>query len=179
MMMRSFSLLVVIGAFVMASSVASAGETHPGEAVYQRCAACHLPDGAGVPGAFPPLRKEVRNLASTEKGREYLTFVVLNGVSGRIDVNGVQYRGMMPAVAKDLDDAQIADLLNYLLSAVVVTDNTGGPSTAQTFVSFSADEVEVRRAAITSAHTHRAMLKTRSEALREILKTQKQYTTQK
>ena len=44
--------------------------------IEQRCAACHLSNGAGVPGAFPPLKTDVRKLAGTVAGRRYLALVV-------------------------------------------------------------------------------------------------------
>lgn len=80
--------------------------------VYSRCSACHLANGAGVPGAFPSLRADVRNLARSEAGRKYLILVVLKGVSGPIEVDGKSYKGIMPAQT-GLDDAAVAVVLNF------------------------------------------------------------------
>lgn len=85
-----------------------------GAAIYKRCAACHLANGAGVPGAFPPLRADIRALAGNAAGRRYLALVVIKGVSGPITVEGKPYRGVMPAQA-GLNDAQIAAVLNHIL----------------------------------------------------------------
>lgn len=86
-----------------------------GAALYKRCAACHLPTRAGVPGAYPPLDDHIAAFATSEEGRTYLVTTILRGVAGPIDVNGVAYRGVMPAQA-GLKDAQIAALLNYLVA---------------------------------------------------------------
>ena len=42
---------------ITADAVAAEGAAHPsGEKVYlDNCAACHQPEGTGLPGAFPPL----------------------------------------------------------------------------------------------------------------------------
>jgi mono/diheme cytochrome c family protein len=107
-----------------------------GTAAYQRCAACHLPTGVGVPGAFPPLAADVRNLSQSVAGRNYLALVVMKGISGPLTVEGKTYRGFMPAQA-DLDDAAIALLLNH-----VVTKIAKGASK-----SFTAAEIGIARKA--------------------------------
>ncbi|RMF12010.1 MAG: cytochrome c [Alphaproteobacteria bacterium] len=86
-----------------------------GAALYKRCAACHLSDGAGVPGAFPPLAGRIDAFAATEQGRAYLVMVISKGLAGRIDVNGATYQGVMPAQA-GLTDDNVAELLNFLLA---------------------------------------------------------------
>lgn len=82
-----------------------------GAAVYAaRCAACHQPTGAGVPGAFPPLAGS-EWLAGSERR---LVALVLHGVSGPITVKGNSYNGAMPAFAAQLGDAELAALLSHL-----------------------------------------------------------------
>jgi mono/diheme cytochrome c family protein len=84
-----------------------------GAAVYaQSCASCHQPDGAGVPGAFPPLA-----------GSEWVTGdeatavrIALLGIQGPITVKGASYDGMMPPWRDSLDDAQIAAVLSHIRS---------------------------------------------------------------
>lgn len=85
-----------------------------GALVYKRCAACHLANRAGVPGAFPPLGADIRALAGKPDGRRYLALVVIRGVSGPITVEGKPYRGVMPAQT-GLSDADIAAVLNHLV----------------------------------------------------------------
>lgn len=80
-----------------------------------RCAACHLPDGTGVPGAFPPLAGRLAPLATTAEGREYLVLVVAKGLAGPITVDGANYFGAMAAQTPALDDDGIAAVLNYVV----------------------------------------------------------------
>lgn len=84
-----------------------------GAAVYKRCAACHLADRSGVPGAFPPLKADIQAFARKPEGRGYLVAVVTRGLSGEIRAEGKTYRGMMPAQA-GLNDAQVAAVLNHI-----------------------------------------------------------------
>lgn len=104
-----------------------------GPTLYKRCAACHLPTGAGVPGAYPPLKADVRALAGKVEGRRYLILAVTRGLAGPITVEGKAYRGVMPAQV--LKDDEVAAVLNH-----VVTTIAGGKG------AFSADEVAAVRA---------------------------------
>ncbi len=110
-MMRRFSTLLAFAALAVAGPAVAADD---GATIYKRCAACHLANGAGVPGAFPPLKTDVRALAGTTAGRRYLALVIIRGVSGPITVEGKPYRGMMPAQG-GLNDAQVAAVLNYVV----------------------------------------------------------------
>lgn len=85
-----------------------------GEAAYANCAACHQPDGEGVPGAFPPLAGHAPNLVALESGREYMIKVVLYGLQGPITVLGEEYDVIM-APMPYLSDEDIAAALNYAL----------------------------------------------------------------
>lgn len=97
-------------------AAAPAAAASDGAQVYKRCAACHLADGSGVPGAFPPLKGEVRSFANKAEGRRYLILVVTRGVAGAITVDGKTYRGMMPAQS-GMTDEQIAAVLNHVTAA--------------------------------------------------------------
>ncbi len=77
----------------------------------QNCAACHQPDGMGLKGAFPPLAKSDYLMA--DKKRAVLT--VMNGLEGKIVVNGSEYNGVMPALG--LDDEDLANVLSYVLNS--------------------------------------------------------------
>jgi mono/diheme cytochrome c family protein len=85
-----------------------------GSQVYGSCAACHQANGQGFPGAFPPLSGHAADLY--EADREYLGQVVLFGLQGPITVEGARYAGVMPDW-KSLSDAQIAAVLNFVLSS--------------------------------------------------------------
>jgi len=108
--------LLLSALFAISSSAAFADDAGiaDGAKVYQRCAACHLPNGAGVPGAFPQLAGRVSTIASTDAGRDYLVMAISAGLIGALDVEGVKYRGIMPAQA-GLSDAEIASALNYVV----------------------------------------------------------------
>ena len=103
-----------------------------GEAAYlANCAACHQPTGTGLAGAFPPLAKS-DYLAALDQGK--LIDTVLQGVSGKITVNGVDYDNLMPPMAH-LSDADIAHALTY------VTNSWGNKG-----VSVNEAQVKARRA---------------------------------
>jgi len=83
---------------------------------YQKlCGVCHLPDGKGIPGVFPPLNERLGHWANTEDGRTYLVKIVTQGMSGTIIVDDQNFFGVMPAVGMQLEPASLAVLLNYVL----------------------------------------------------------------
>jgi mono/diheme cytochrome c family protein len=83
-----------------------------GKAVYDRtCTACHQADGSGVPGTFPPVAKSEWVTGS----QEHLVRIILNGVTGPIQVNGETYQGTMPPWGS-LSNAEVAAVSTYLRS---------------------------------------------------------------
>lgn len=92
-------------------------DTTPGLVVYEAsCAACHGFAGEGLRAAFPPLAGNVPRLLAVEGGRQYLVDVLLQGLSGAIEVAGERYEGLMPSWAH-LSDQQLADVLNHVATA--------------------------------------------------------------
>jgi len=84
-----------------------------GEALYQgTCSACHGETGAGIPGAFPPLANSdyLKNLK-----QDALIAIILNGLEGKITVNGAEFDSVMPPHSQLTDDG-IADILTYVLN---------------------------------------------------------------
>ena len=83
-----------------------------GKLVYDDfCAQCHMPDGKGVPGAFPPL-------AGSDWLKEKRTasiHAVKFGQEGEITVNGDTYNGVMTSMG--LSDEEVADVLNYVMNS--------------------------------------------------------------
>ena len=73
-----------------------------GEEIYlDFCIQCHLDNGEGVSGVFPPLAKSdylINNIEMSIRGLKY-------GLSGPIVVNGEQYNGIMQN--QGLDDVEI------------------------------------------------------------------------
>jgi len=107
----------VLTVLLLLGTLESVAETRvaAGEALYQRCAACHLKTGKGVPGMFPPLNQRLRPLMETPLGRDYLAMVIEAGLIGSINVEGLSYRGIMPAQGAAMSNDEVAQLLNYIL----------------------------------------------------------------
>jgi len=80
-----------------------------GKTVYNDiCVTCHLPNGKGVPKAFPPL-------ADSDYLRENQTQsikAVKYGMSGEITVNGITYNSTMSPLG--LSNEEVADVVNYI-----------------------------------------------------------------
>lgn len=100
------------------------------------CASCHQAGGTGIPGAFPPLADHAPELVAASGGREYLIHAVLHGVQGTIEVQGETYSGAMPAWGGSLDDAEVAAVLDYVL-----TEWDGEEALPDGFDAITADEV--------------------------------------
>jgi nitrite reductase (NO-forming) len=88
-----------------------------GAIVYKtNCAACHQPNGTGIPNAFPPLAKS--DFLNSDKIRAIKT--VTGGLQGKLKVNGNEYNGVMPAW--NLTDEEIANVLTFVYNS---WDNSG------------------------------------------------------
>ncbi len=84
-----------------------------GEKLYKRnCIACHQADGKGLPGAFPPIvgSRWVRG----EPDR--MVAIILNGLTGPIEVTGKTYNSIMTPFSSLLDDEQIAAIATFVRS---------------------------------------------------------------
>lgn len=80
-----------------------------GKKVFNNCIACHQSSGTGIPGVFPPL-------AGSDwigKSPDILTRIVLNGLSGEIEVNGTIYSNAMTAF-NSLSDKDVASVISYI-----------------------------------------------------------------
>ncbi len=75
------------------------------------CIQCHLGQGEGVKGTFPPLANS--DWLLPEKRKEAIR-VVKYGQSGEIKVNGEAYNGIMAELG--LYDDEVADVMNYILN---------------------------------------------------------------
>lgn len=76
----------------------------------QRCIACHQADGSGVPGLYPPLP----GAPLLSGPPEDLIRLLLQGQKGTVVRDGKSYHGVMPAWRFDLDDVQMAGVINDL-----------------------------------------------------------------
>jgi mono/diheme cytochrome c family protein len=97
------------------------------------CAFCHQSGGVGVPGQFPRLAGRAGEIAAKPEGKRFLSLILLNGMSGRISVDGEQILGIMPGFDTMSDD-DMAAVLTYL------TGLDHAP------VAYSADDIKSARA---------------------------------
>lgn len=99
----------------VAAILPSASRGPDGQALYSKvCAACHQPNGQGVPGAFPPLDN---SLYVTGPDVERLAAIMIYGLMGPIHVNGVVYNGVMTAQGEALKDDELAAVASYIRGA--------------------------------------------------------------
>ncbi len=96
------------GKAVAATAPGAAPAAVDGAAVFsQVCAACHQPDAKGLPGAFPPL---AGSPVVNDKDALKMVDIVLGGYTGRPGY------GPMPPQAENLNDDEIAAVINYVKS---------------------------------------------------------------
>jgi mono/diheme cytochrome c family protein len=95
----------------------------------ERCAVCHGPQAAGIPGSFPPLHGQVAAFVKIPQGRDYLVMVVTTGLMGSLAVGGANYNGVMPAQS-GLSEAEVAAVLSYLASDMGKADSGAAPLSA-------------------------------------------------
>ncbi|MBP9926173.1 MAG: cytochrome c [Cyclobacteriaceae bacterium] len=92
-----------------------------GKEIYQsNCITCHMDQGEGIEGIFPPLTKSDYMLADKKRAINQ----ILYGASGEMTVNGTVYNGEM--MGYELTDEQMSDLMNYIFNSF---DNKGGVTT--------------------------------------------------
>lgn len=74
------------------------------------CQACHQANGAGIPGAFPPLNESEWVTGSSKR----LVAIVLHGIQGEITVKGQKYQSVMPPFKDHLKPEDIAAVTTYI-----------------------------------------------------------------
>jgi nitrite reductase (NO-forming) len=91
-------------------SLTTQGQIDAGRALYQgTCSACHQTNGNGIASVFPPLAKSDYLMADKQRAIS----VVLNGLSGKVTVNGSEYNSVMPPMSQ-LNDDEIANILTFV-----------------------------------------------------------------
>ncbi len=96
---------------VVESAGAEAEVTISGAQIYNsRCSTCHQGNGQGVAGAFPPL--DGTDWVTGDKGR--IVRILLHGMQGPVEVQGVTYNGAMPAWGNQLNDEEIAAVITHV-----------------------------------------------------------------
>lgn len=74
----------------------------------QNCANCHQKDGKGLQNLYPPIAG-----SDYLKDKEKVIYIIKNGLSGEIMVNGKKYNQPMPA-NNQLTNLDIAEVVTYI-----------------------------------------------------------------
>lgn len=107
----SFALIISLSFFSFQKKPLfdlKASSTRGKEIYITYCISCHMEQGEGADGFYPPLAKADYLMA--DKKRSILQ--VLNGASGEMKVNGYTYNETMSGFA--LTDREVSDVLNYV-----------------------------------------------------------------
>ncbi|WP_417558012.1 c-type cytochrome [Mesoflavibacter zeaxanthinifaciens] len=111
--------LILVASILIISCKSSDKKANPelkssitqGEKVYQNfCINCHMANGEGIEGVYPPLANSdylENNLEASIKG-------IKNGMKGKITVNGKTYNNVMTPMG--LNNQEVADVTNYILN---------------------------------------------------------------
>lgn len=80
-----------------------------GQTIYNTyCMSCHMSEGEGIAGVYPPLAGSDYLMADKERSIQG----VMYGMSGEIEVNGQVYNNQMPNM--NLSDEEVTHVLNYV-----------------------------------------------------------------
>ncbi|GCE82845.1 cytochrome c [Komagataeibacter diospyri] len=108
---------VLRGGCMVATMMLLTACTRHGQEGYARyrtnCGICHH-GGEGMKGEIPPVSGRVDRIAATPEGKQYLMHVLLNGLNGPLQIDGVRYNFSMPPFRAHLSDVEIASILSYL-----------------------------------------------------------------
>lgn len=105
--------LIITSSFLLLQNDPLQVSINRGEKLYKsNCMSCHMADGKGLQGVFPPLAESDYMLADPNRAIQEIKF----GVKGKIMVNGKEYNGDMPGF-QYLSDEQLADLTNYIFNS--------------------------------------------------------------
>lgn len=106
-----------------------------------KCVVCHQAGGKGMDGLAPPLVEYPGKYAGTDEGRRHLGYTVLYGMFGPIKVKEKTYNFKMPSFAS-LSDAEIADVLNYVVFDLNAAHGNAKPFDAAQIQALRANPVD-------------------------------------
>jgi glucose/arabinose dehydrogenase/cytochrome c5 len=87
------------------------GADTPGGKIYAAvCAACHMPNGSGVPGMQPPLAGDAVVAGDTDR----LINVILKGPAAVLPADREKFNNVMPPFGAVYNDADVASTINYI-----------------------------------------------------------------
>ncbi len=108
----------------VSGSLTKEQQVKAGEVLYKgTCSVCHQDSGQGIPDVFPPLAKSDFLVKDSKRA----VGIVLNGLTGKVTVNGKTYDSVMPPMSQ-LNDDEVANILTYVLNT---WGNDGGVVTKE------------------------------------------------
>lgn len=122
---------ILLMALVLAAAGANAQKITPalqqsidsGKELYMiYCQSCHMEQGEGLEGVFPPVAKSDYLMADKTRAIR----LIINGISGPMKVNKVAYDGEMQGYP--LSDKEVADVINFIRNSF---GNKGGSTTTE------------------------------------------------
>lgn len=106
-------LIIIIPIFIYSQESSLSVSMKNGKSLYEDfCLRCHMPNGKGIEGVYPPLAKSDFLFKNIEESIKAIKF---GGIEGEIIVNGVKYNSKMEKMG--LYDDEIADIMNYTLNS--------------------------------------------------------------
>ena len=111
--MKFLSLYILLFPIFLNSQSKLESSMENGKSIYiDFCLRCHLSEGEGVEGIYPPLAKSdylFKNI------KQSIIAVKQGGIDGDIIVNGKKYEGYMENMGLYSDE--VADVMNYILNS--------------------------------------------------------------
>src|SRR3546814_2419915 len=93
-----------------AGELTTEGQASAGEALFAgTCSTCHMANGQGLEGVFPPLAGSDWIAADPKR----LPQLILHGLSGHVQVHGVDYDSVMPRSEEDTSELQSLMRISY------------------------------------------------------------------
>ncbi len=109
--MRQYSAALAVLLLTVPAGL-HAQKAKTGAEVYGTCAACHMVNGAGMAGAFPPLAGSEWVIGKPEVP----IAIVLHGMQGEVTVKGAKYNSVMTPWASMFSDQEVANVVTYIRS---------------------------------------------------------------
>lgn len=125
----AFVATAVAGAFLLSAFTVAGPDKAvmtKGEKVYKGyCMTCHQANGQGLGTVYPPLAKSDY---IAKKSKSDVIRAVVFGLSGKMQVNGKNYNGVMTPIPGNYKNEDIAAVLTYVYNS---WGNAGGTVTVQ------------------------------------------------
>lgn len=81
----------------------------------QHCSGCHGPQAVGIEGIAPPLHNPELWQGLGAQAPRYIAGVMSGGLSGALNVAGLDYMGLVMPPQSQIDSAQLASIAGYVL----------------------------------------------------------------